>query len=171
MIYLKLANLDDTKAEFAALQKIPAKENGLRNEYGDMTEADFIKSGLPKILANMKGEGLPEGHVPCSLYFLWDDDKIVGLFHFRHHLCDGLKRHGGHIGYAIIKEYRNRGYATEGLKLLLDEIRDKVPENEIWLDARKDNLASQKVMLKNGAYVTGEYTKDGIDYIKMRIKK
>lgn len=170
MLQLKLANTEDIREEYEALRKIPADENGLRNEYASMTEAEFREKGLPKILANIKGEELPEGYVPCSVYFLWDDDKIVGIFHFRHHLCESLKKHGGHIGYAVIKEYRGRGYATKGLKLLLDEICDRVPEDEIWLDAREDNLASQKVMLNNGAYKTGEYDEDGVKYIKMRIK-
>lgn len=171
MLKIKLANLADAKAEFEALQKIPTEENGFKNEYNTTSEADFIKTCLPKILANAKGEELPEGYVPASVYFLWNDDEIVGVFHFRHYLCDSLRKHGGHIGYIIIKEHRNKGYATKGLELLLNEVRDKIPEDEVWLDARKDNLASQKVMLKNGAYITGEFTDDGIEYVKMRIKK
>ncbi len=161
MIYLKLANLEDAKAEYEALQKIPAAENGLNNEYADMSETEFVEQALPKMIANSRGEDLPEGYVPFSIYFLWDDDKIVGLFHFRHHLCDSLKKHGGHIGYATIKEYRGKGYGGKGLKLLLDEVRDKIPEDEFWLDARKDNLASQKAMLSNGAYKVDEYEMDG----------
>jgi len=171
MIYLKLANLEDAKAEYEALQKIPERENGLHNEFAGMTEAEFRKKALPKMIANAKGEGLPEGYVPFSVYFLWDDDKIVGLFHFRHYLTDALKEHGGHIGYTIIKEYRNQGYATKGLKLLLDEVRGKIPEDEFWLDARKDNLASQKVMLNNGAYKVDECVIDGVEFVRMRIKK
>ena len=103
MIYLRLANLEDAKAEYEALQKIPAAENGLNNEYADMSETEFVEQALPKMIANSRGEDLPEGYVPFSVYFLWDDDKIVDLFHFRHHLCDSLKKHGGHIGYATIK--------------------------------------------------------------------
>lgn len=171
MIYLKLANLEDAKAEYEALQKIPMSENGFRNEYTNMTEDEFKEKALAKIIANSKGEDLPEGYIPFSIYFLWDDDKIVGLFHFRHYLCDSLKEHGGHIGYTTIKEYRNQGYASEGLRLLLDEVRDKIPEDEFLLDARKDNLASQKVMLDNGAYKVDDYTLDGIEYVRMKIKK
>lgn len=54
---------------------------------------------------------------------------------------------------------------------MLDEVRDKIPEDEFWLDARKDNLASQKVMLSNGAYKVDGYEMDGIQYVRMRIKK
>lgn len=171
MLHLKIANLEDAKVEYEALRKIPANENGLHNEYADMTEDEFREKALPRIIANSRGEDLPDGYVPFSIYFLWDYDKIVSMFHFRHHLCDSLKEHGGHIGYTTIKEYRGQGYASKGLKLLLDEVHDKIPEDEFWLDARKDNLASQKVMLDNGAYKVDECVIDGVEFVRMRIKK
>ena len=163
MLYLKIANPEDAKAEYEALQKI--------GQYLDLTETEFKEKALPKLIANSKGEDLPEGRVPWSTYFLWEDDRIVSIFHFRHYLNDGLKRQGGHIGYTTIKEYRGQGYASKGLKLLLDEVRDKISEDEFWLDARKDNLASQKVMLANSAYKVGECIIDGVEFVKMRIKK
>ncbi len=171
MLYLKKANLEDADAEYEALQKIPTNENGFENKYFDMTKQEFTAKYLPKIIANSKGEDLPEGYVPFSIFFLWNDDDIVGVFHFRHHLCESLKKCGGHIGYAIISKYRGKGYATKGLSLLLDEIGNQVPEDEIWLDAHKDNIASQKVMLNNGAYKVGEVEHDGITHIQMRIRK
>ena len=54
---------------------------------------------------------------------------------------------------------------------MLDEVRDKIPEDEFWLDVRKDNIASQKVMLSNGAYKVDEYEMGGTQYVRMRIKK
>lgn len=47
---------------------------------------------------------MAQWYVPQSYYFLWDDDKIVGWFKFRHQLCESLKRNGGHIGYVSILE-------------------------------------------------------------------
>ncbi len=170
MIYLKLANLADAEAEYEAFQKVPPEENGLTNKYSGMSKAEFLEKGLPGIIADANIE--PTGnYVPQSYYFLWDDDKIVGWFKFRHQLCESLKRNGGHIGYVTIPEYRGKGYAAKGLKLLLDEVRDIIPEDEFWLFAHKDNLASQKVMLANGAYKVGEEEIDGITYVQMRIKK
>ena len=51
---------------------------------------------------------------------------------------------------------RGHGYGTTGLNLTLDIARGIVPEDEIYLRVNKDNIASQKVMLKNGARMTGE---------------
>ena len=45
---------------------------------------------------------------------------------------------------------------TEGLKLTLQIAKCIVPEDEIYLRVNKDNIASQKVMLNNGAYQAGE---------------
>ena len=57
MIYLKLANLEDAKAEYEALQKIPAAENGLNNEYADMSETEFVEQALPKMVTRgIKGK-------------------------------------------------------------------------------------------------------------------
>ena len=167
MIELRLVNLEDVAEEFRAITGLPADENGFNNEFVGISFEDFVAHGVTRLIANHHGEQLPSGYVPYSVYFLWDDDKIVGVFHFRHYLNEALRRCGGHIGYAILPEYRGQGYATKGLELLLAEIRDKVIEDEIYIDAHKDNLASQRVALKNGAYVDHEDD----DTVYMRIPK
>ena len=53
----------------------------------------------------------------------------------------------------IKEEYRGKGYASQGLKLLINEIRDDVQEDEIYLRVNRDNPASLKVMLNNGGYI------------------
>lgn len=89
-------------------------------------------------------------------YFLWVDDKIAGLFRIRHYLNDFLKNGPGHIGYGIRKEYRGKGYATEGLKLAIEKAWTIIPEEEIYLSVQKSNPASLQVQLKNGAYIHHE---------------
>lgn len=44
----------------------------------------------------------------------------------------------------------------EDLRLLLDIARDLVPEEEFFLRVNKDNPASLRVMLRNGAYIHHE---------------
>ena len=53
---------------------------------------------------------------------------------------------------SISKEFRGKGYGSEGLKLTIEIAKEIVPEEEIYLRVNKDNTASQKVMIKNGAY-------------------
>ena len=96
-----------------------------------------------------------------------DRFKIVGQFRLRHCLNDALRRGAGHIGYYIAPPYRGKNLATEGLRLLLEKGADIVPEKEFYLRLRKGNLASFRVMEKNGGYVAEE---DPL-YIYVRIPK
>ena len=105
--------------------------------------------------------------MPQTVYYLRDDETIVGTFHFRHFLTEALAEGSGHIGYYIAPGYRGKGYGTQGLKLLLEEIRDAVTEEEIYLRVKKSNPASLKVMKNNGGYIHHE---DGENYY-VRIRK
>ena len=82
--------------------------------------------------------------------------RMIGEFRIRHHLTDALRNRAGHIGYSIAREYRGKGYGTAGLRLTLQIAKDIIPESEIYLRVNKDNEASKKVMLNNGAYQSGE---------------
>ena len=166
MLILKAANTEDIEKEYLFVKDIPADENGFINEYPGISRADF-DDALDCMIANARGERLPEGYVPATSYFLWDDDVIVGKFDLRHYLCESLVNGSGHIGYYIAPEFRGKGYGSRGLALLLDEARKVVPEDEIYLHLEKDNKASLKVMLNNGGYIHHEDDKG----IFVRIKK
>ena len=168
MIYLKAANMYDWKEEYKAIKQMPANENGFENKYYDTNEEEFKNEIIPKLIEESKGIGLPDGWVPCTYYFLWDDDKIVGLFKLRHHLNEALAKGGGHVGYAILADYRGKGYATEGLKLSIEECKKIIPEDEIYLSVRKDNKGSLKVQKNNGAYIVDETDDHYLTRIKIR---
>lgn len=154
--YLKEANLEDAEKEYEFIANTPEEENGFTNpDYGCNRE-EFLQSVLPGYINRAKGIDLPEGWVPGTEYFLWVDDKIAGLFRIRHYLNDFLKNGPGHIGYGIRKEYRGKGYATEGLKLAIEKAWTIIPEEEIYLSVQKSNPASLQVQLKNGAYIHHE---------------
>lgn len=55
----------------------------------------------------------------------------------------------GGISYTILPEFNNKGYATNALKLLLEHLT-KIDVPHIFIATYKDNLASQKVIEKNG---------------------
>ena len=166
MLIIKPANYEDIEKEWLFQRSIPVEENGFLNDYPDISRDDF-DSALETIIAQSKGEKLPEGYVPQTVYYLWDDDTIVGTFHFRHYLCQSLIEGAGHIGYYIAPEYRGKGYASQGLKLLIDEIRDDVQDDEIYLRVNRDNPASLRAMLNNGGYI---HHQDDTKYY-VRIKK
>jgi len=150
VLYLKKANYDDIEQEFLSVNNTPADENGFINEWCDVSREDFAEKALTPMIDAESGKGLPEGYVPETFFFLWNDDEIVGQFRLRHYLCPSLVEGAGHIGYFIHREHRGKGYATEGLRLLLEEARKIVPEDEIYLRLDKGNTASLRVMQKNG---------------------
>lgn len=156
MLYLKAANTEDWEKEWDYITNLPSDENGFTNDYYGVDKDTFLSKVLPELFDYEKGINLPENFVPETYLFLWDDDTIVGLFHLRHRLTDALRNGAGHIGYGIRAEYRGKGYATEGLRLAIEEARKIIPEDEIYMDVNKDNPASLQVQLKNGAYIHHE---------------
>ncbi len=157
MIYLKKANLEDAEKEYELAQKIPAEENGYKNKAYGVSFEEFVSKTIPEWINKDKGIGLKDGYVLDVYYFLWVDDTPVGIFKLRHCLDSQIINRIGHVGYGIAKEYRGHGYATEGLRLIIEEARKLPIElNELYLCAFKDNAASLKVQMKNGAKIVRE---------------
>lgn len=167
MLYLKAANYEDIEKEYLFVRDMPVDENGLTNSYHGISRQEFEGRALPEMIAFQKGENLPEGYVPETFLFLWENEEIVGQFRIRHYLCESLRTGAGHIGYFIGKDFRGRGYGTEGLKQTLQIARNIVPEEEFYLRVNKDNPASLQVMLHNGGYIKYEDE----DKFYVRIKK
>jgi len=153
MLYLKEANLTDCEKEYAMYAQMPADENGLTNPYAGMDMDVFVRQALPTMIAHAKGEQLPQGYVPATEYFLWEDDEVVGVFRLRHFLNDFLREHAGHVGYAIRRDCRGRGLAKAGLALLIEKAREIIPESEVYLSVRRDNPASLAVQMHCGAQI------------------
>lgn len=167
MLYLKAVNWEDIEQEYLFTTNQPTDENGFTNKYEGVSREEFEKVVLPRLINNSKGIDLPEGHVPGTEFFLWEDDKIVGLFRIRHELNDFLREGAGHIGYGIKKEYRGKGYATKGLALTIEKAKEIIKEDEIYMSVHKDNPASLQVQLKNGAYIHHEDDKEYYTRIKL----
>jgi len=137
MLYLKKIHFADVEEEYKAIKTMPVQENGFENKYHDVTKEEFINEVIPKLLKNSEGLDLPDGYVPDTYFFLWDDNKIVGLFKIRHYLNDFLRKGAGHIGYGILPEYRGKGYAKQGLLLAIEKCKEIIKEDEIYLSVHK----------------------------------
>ena len=167
MLKLRKMNEADALAQWKYVTTLPADENGLTNQYHGVSLEDYRSSVLPELMMHENPVNMPDWFVPETFYYLWDDDTLVGEFRIRHYLTEALKAGAGHIGYSIQKEFRGKGYGTQGLALTLDIARTIVPEEEIYLRVLKSNIPSFRVMLHNGAYIAGE---DDTHYL-MRIRK
>lgn len=165
MKLIKLWNADVKKA-YDLYMSFEENENGFMNSAYGMTFEEFCEYADTCKQSSM-GIGLKEGYVPDTKYILEDNDDYVGIFNFRHYLNEFLKNGAGHIGYGISKNYRQIGYATKGLALMIDIARKEIPEDEIYMSVHKSNAASLKAQLKNGAYIHHE---DENEYYT-RIKK
>ncbi|MCQ2468674.1 MAG: GNAT family N-acetyltransferase [Ruminococcus sp.] len=156
MLSLKKANFDDIDEEFRFISSVPYDENGFINEWAGIKREDFREKCLAVMADNEKGSGLPEGYVPETSYFLWNDEQIIGWYRIRHYLCESLVNGSGHIGQYISPHFRGKGYGTKGLSLALRKAVKIIPENEVYLRAHRDNLPSIRTMLGNDGYIHHE---------------
>lgn len=107
---------------------------------------------------------LPDGsevpRLPGYRRWMWDDG-FCGSIGFRWQPgTEALPPHClGHIGYAVPEWKRGRGYATRALELLLPEAR-KEGLRWVELTADPDNLASQKVITRNGGVLVKRFLKE-----------
>ena len=147
LVYLKKLSNNDGIEIYNMLQEISANDNGFHNKVFGIKFDDYIK-WLKKEYAVDNGE-LEDWMVPQTSFWLYDDNEPIGYGRIRHYLNDNLKNTGGHIGYAIKKSKRGQGYGNKILELLIDECK-KLKIYQIQIAANKDNILSNKVILKNG---------------------
>ena len=104
-----------------------------------------------------------EGLVPDSTFFCLDIDRniFVGAVNIRHYLNDALLLNGGHIGDGVRPSERRKGYATEMIKLALEECK-KLGLNKVLMVCDKNNIGSAKSIQKNGGVLENEVLVDGI---------
>ena len=94
-------------------------------------------------------------HVPSTFLLAFAGSRIVGRASIRHSLDPSLERHGGHIGYVVVPEFRRQGYATMILQLALQVARDKRGIDRCLLTCDADNIGSIKTIEKNGGLLDG----------------
>ncbi len=95
--------------------------------------------------ANEKGERLDIGFVPDTFLCGFVDGVIIGRVSVRHELSKYLMQVGGHIGYAVIEPYRNRGYAKQMLRESL-KIARSLGIDRVLMTCDDDNMASIKTI-------------------------
>ncbi len=129
-----------------------------KNDYHDF---DFY-------LAYLELKEPEDGKVPDSTFFLLDEDRdrLLGAVNIRHYLNDYLLREGGHIGDGIRPTERRKGYATEMIRLALEECR-KLGIERVLMVCRKDNVGSAKSILRNGGVLENEFM-DSEGFVEQR---
>ena len=147
-IVLKKANLEDIEKECAFIKEVPVLENGFANFFYNV-----LSRSNEEIIRYVLNLSYSMELIPIYTYFLWVDDKIVGMYHLLTRLTDDQKEKDGHISYTILKEHRGKGYGSKGLSLLIEEAKNIITEDEIYMHTTINNPASLKVMTNNNAYI------------------
>ncbi|MGD6817041.1 GNAT family N-acetyltransferase [Metabacillus sp. 84] len=163
--------------------KLVEPDERYREEYMDFYR-DWIHSGekvvpwvvsedpsdffdyIQELKAQKLEENAPENFVPHSTYWLLTESgKLVGAANVRHRLNEYLRIRGGHIGYGIRPSERKKGYATAILSMTLERIK-KLGLSEVLVTCDKDNIASEKTILKNGGVFEAEFIEEDGNAIK-----
>lgn len=119
-----------------------------RNDYHDF---DYY-------LDNLEINEPKDDKVPDSVFFLLDVERniLLGAVNIRHYLNDFLLQYGGHIGDGIRPSERGKGYATEMIRLSLQECK-KLGLDRVLMVCDKSNIASARTIIKNGGILENEY--------------
>ena len=82
---------------------------------------------------------------------------MIGAASLRHYLTVKGFNTWGHIGYGVRPAERRKGYATQILRLVLDEARNRKIYN-ILIGSYKSNIGSCKVIEKCGGILENTVT-------------
>jgi predicted acetyltransferase len=119
---------------------------------------------LELIVGIEQRNNIPENYVPGVTLAADVDGELVGRVSVRYELNEYLANRGGHIGYAVLREYRRKGYATEMLRQALQFTND-AGVNPVLVACDDDNVGSAAVIERcGGALESIGPDADGIIY-------
>jgi len=127
--------------------------------------SDF-QAMIQSLLDAEQGIGLQPGWVPDSTYWLVNEEyRILGVVNIRHALTVHLLNAGGHIGYGIRPSERQKGYATQLLKLALEKTTE-LGINRVLVVCDAVNIGSEKTILNNGGVADVDFVEENGNVIK-----
>lgn len=154
MLYLKKLSLNDGEKIYRMLQEIDANDNGFHNNVNGITYSEFL-NWLKQENDFNNGVNLLDWMVPQSSFWLFEGDTPVGYGRIRHYLNDCLQETSGHVGYAIRKTQRGKGYGNKILELLIEECK-KLNIELLQIGTNANNVYSNRVILHNGGILFRE---------------
>ncbi len=122
---------------------------------------NHLPTYLRRVEQMARGISLPAGIVQQTVYWLIrDDTTIVAMGRLRHYLTASLEKEGGHIGYTVRPTERRKGYGTVLCARLIEEARSKLKLSRILITCDTDNVASARIIVKNGGKFENEVISD-----------
>ena len=99
----------------------------------------FVRLQKSQIKTNSKND------VPKTQLWILNGKNIIGQGVIHHKLNKYLRSFGGHVGYSIRPSFRQKGYGTKALRLLLKKARG-IGFKKVLLAVRKENTPSIKII-------------------------
>ena len=84
--------------------------------------------------------------------------EVVGQIALMPDVINGIEHY--EIGYILKERFWHKGYASEGVRAMIDYAFNILKLNNVIFEIRPENLPSRKVSEKCGAVVTGEFVKN-----------
>ncbi len=107
------------------------------------------------------------GKVRMERFWLVRGNRILGTARLRHRLTETLLRRGGHVGYDVRPSERGKGHGTRMLGMVLDRAR-AIGLSRALVTCDKGNIASARVIAKNGGVLEDEVRIEGLDVTTQR---
>lgn len=129
-------------------------------EDGFWTETDDRKTLEPYLQRHSdwsKGLNVPKTFVPNSMFWILEEEEVIGRLHIRHTLNAKMLHRGGHIGYYIKPSKWNQGYGTKACELALAKMAEfKV--SKVLVTADDKNKPSWRIIEKCGGVLENKVT-------------
>ena len=135
-----------------------AKKNYEYEQLGNarLKDNETFLDMLKRLSERRKGININENDVASEVYFIINNDIIVGILDLRFRLNNNYFNRLGHITIFIKHEERNKGYATEALKLAKRKYSQKYFSN-ILVSCYTDYYAFKRVIEKNGGILKSTF--------------
>ena len=152
-LYIKQLSKEDenNKTLFDFITSLPNEENGFRNPWYYVQSVTKFSDWINMMLKIAKGEYKVEGEsLQHYIYWIYFKDAPIGIGKIRE-VTEEEKAYIGHIGYCISPEYRGNGFATEALRLLIKEAKEKKGISEVIISIAPEHMVSRRIAEKCGA--------------------
>ena len=144
-IRLRPFTLDDETAAIAAHRELEGEFTFLLFWDAEMSWPQYLN----QLENDRRGVDLGEHRVRSTLLAADLDGAVVGRVSVRFEMNDFLNWRGGHIGYAVLGEYRRRGFATQILRQALVIARAN-GVGRVLVTCDDDNIGSSSVIERCG---------------------
>lgn len=141
-----------TRADFAALLR------GEAPRHFELADTPIASQDILHMLAEL-AEEVSEDILPAS-WMMVEGNEVVGLCSIKWPPRNGMIE----IGYGVAPSRHNRGIASRAIAQVVDWARKRGDLTAIMAETLPDNLASHRVLTRNGFVATGEVLdeEDGI---------